>query len=64
MDSKNIVSPLDVAVHNLRELNQRNDFFSEVAAAMKNHFDALVKTGFTEEQAIRIVAGFASKSDK
>ena len=40
------------------------DFCEAVAISTKKQFDALVKVGFTEDQATRVVAGFSSKSDK
>ncbi|MBT3273379.1 MAG: hypothetical protein HN368_09505 [Spirochaetales bacterium] len=47
----------------LRTLSGRDDFYEAVAVSTKKQFDALVKAGFTEDQATRIVAGFSSKSD-
>ena len=40
------------------------DFCEAVAISTKKQFDALVKVGFTEDQATRIDAGFSSRSDK
>ncbi|MCD6321501.1 MAG: hypothetical protein J7L77_00600 [Clostridiales bacterium] len=55
---------LDAAVYGLNELNKRKDFFDTIAETMKNYYDALISVGFTEGQSIKIVAGFAAKSDK
>ena len=55
---------LDVAVSHLKNLCQRQDFFESVAQTMKSYWDALIGTGFTEDQATQIVAGFAAKPDK
>ena len=55
---------VDAAVAFLEHMNQRDDLFDAIAAANKKQFDALVRAGFGEDQAIRIVAGMASKPDK
>ena len=55
---------VDAAVAFLEHMNQRDDLFDAVAALNKKKFDALVRAGFGEDQAIRIVAGMASKPDK
>lgn len=64
MNGKHEPDGLDVAVSHLDRLNQRQDFFDVVARTMKNYYDALIGAGFTEDQATRIVAGFAAKPDK
>jgi hypothetical protein len=64
MTGNNEPDGLDVAIAHLGKLNLRGDFFDTVAHTMKNYFDALIRVGFTEDQAIRIVAGFAAKPDK
>ena len=48
----------------LRAINETDEFFDEVATMMRKLYDALIRAGFTEDQAVRIVAGFASKGDK
>ena len=55
---------MDGAVAFIEHMNQRDDLFDAIAALNKKQFDALVRTGFREDQAIRIVAGMASKPDK
>jgi hypothetical protein len=55
---------LDGAINILRAITTRDDFFEAVATMTKKHFDSLVRVGFTEEQATRIVAGYVSKPDK
>ena len=55
---------VDGAITSLKALSTRKDFYETVAISTKKQFDALVKVGFTAEQATRIVAGFSSKSDK
>ena len=55
---------MDGAVAFIEHMNQRDDLFDAIAALNKKKFDALVRTGFTEDQASRIVAGMASKPDK
>lgn len=47
----------DQLVQLLEEALSRDDFFALNARLMKRSFDALVAEGFTEDQAIRIVAG-------
>ena len=54
---------IDGTIAALATLCGRDDFYDAVAAATKKQFDALVKAGFTEDQATRIVAGMSSKSD-
>jgi hypothetical protein len=41
----------------LRNLGDNDEVFELRARSKKKMFDALVKAGFTEDQAIRIVAG-------
>jgi len=64
MNENHELDGLDVAVSHLKKLNQRQDFFEAVAQTMKNYRDALVGAGFTEDQAAKVVAGFAGKPDK
>ena len=55
---------LDGVISWLNGLNEREDFFETIAQTLRNYCAALVKTGFTDDQATRIVAGLAAKSDK
>ena len=55
---------IDGTVAVLNTLCSRDDFYEAVAASTKKQYDALVKAGFTEDQATRIVAGMSSKSDR
>ena len=48
----------------LKRINETDEFFQTVASMMKKLHGALVKAGFTEEQATQIVAGFAAKGRK
>jgi hypothetical protein len=64
MNDRHEPDGLSVAVSHLNKLNQRQDFFETVAQTMRNYYDALVRAGFTEDQATQIVAGFAAKPDK
>ena len=41
----------------LNKLNQQDELFTAIANCYKKSFDSLVAVGFTEEQAIRIIAG-------
>ena len=55
---------IDGAVAALKAISVREDFYEAVAISTKKQFDALIKVGFSEDQATRIAAGFSSKSDK
>jgi len=48
----------------LKRFNETDEFFETVASMMKKLYDALVKAGFSEDQAAQIVAGFAAKGKK
>ena len=63
MQDQTMMGWIDSAIDALRTLSGRDDFYEAVAASTRKQFDALVKAGFTEDQATRIVAGFSSKSD-
>lgn len=63
MQDQTMMGWIDGAIEALRTLSSRDDFYEAVAASTRKQFDALVKAGFTEDQATRIVAGFSSKSD-
>lgn len=41
----------------LREVEQNDELFDITAHLMRKFYDSLLKVGFTEEQAIKIVAG-------
>ncbi|KKR48950.1 MAG: hypothetical protein UT86_C0002G0125 [Candidatus Magasanikbacteria bacterium GW2011_GWC2_40_17] len=41
----------------LKEVVESDELFEVLARATKKAYDAMVKAGFTEEQATRIVAG-------
>lgn len=41
----------------LKEVEENDEFFDLMAHLIKKMYDALIKAGFTEEQAIKIVAG-------
>ena len=47
----------------LTKINESDEFFETVASIMKKLYDALLKAGFTEKQAVRIVSGFAAKGN-
>ena len=64
MAEQSLPSWIDGAVAALKAISMREDFYEAVAISTKKQFDALIKVGFTEDQATRIVAGFSSKSDK
>ena len=63
MQDQTLTGWIDGTIEVLRTLSSRDDFYEAVAVSTKKQFDALVKAGFTEDQATRIVAGFSSKSD-
>lgn len=48
----------------LKEMNGNDEFFEIIASMMRKFYDALLKEGFTEKQAIRIVAGIAARGGK
>ena len=55
---------VEMILHMLKQLNESDEFFDVVASMMKKLYDALLREGFTEDQAVQIVAGFAAKSNK
>jgi len=63
MADKALTGWIDGTIGVLNTLSTRDDFYAAVANSTRKQFEALVKTGFTEDQATRIVAGFSSKSD-
>lgn len=63
MADKALTDWIDGTIAVLNTLCGRDDFYDAVAASTKKQFDALVKVGFTEDQATRIVTGMSSKSD-
>ena len=63
MAEKALTDWIDGTIAVLKTLCSRDDFYKAVAVSTKKQFDALVKAGFTEDQATRIVAGMSSKSD-
>jgi len=48
---------IEQLVEMLRAVEENDELFDIMARMMKKSYDALVKAGFTEEQAIKIVAG-------
>ena len=48
---------IEQLIEMMKEVNESEEVFEQGALMMKNAYDALVKVGFTEEQAITIVAG-------
>lgn len=64
MADKTLTDWIDNTIAVLTTLCGRDDFYDAVAASTKKQFDALVESGFTEDQATRIAAGMASKSDR
>ena len=55
---------VEMILHMLKQLNESDEFFDVVASMMKKLYDALLREGFTEDQAVQIVAGFAAKGNK
>ena len=64
MDERPKDDGIDGAIAVLKAISMRDDLQEAIAVLTKKQFDALVKVGFTEDQATRIVAGMASKPDK
>lgn len=52
---------LEMILDMLEQIEDNDEFFETVASIMKKLYDALLKVGFTEKQAVRIVSGFAAK---
>ena len=48
----------------LRAIGKSDELFYTLADMLKKFHDALMKAGFTEEQATQIVAGFAARGGK
>ena len=63
MADKKLTNWINGTVAVLRTLSGREDFYEAVAISSRRQYEALVKAGFTEDQATRIVAGFSAKSD-
>jgi SOS response regulatory protein OraA/RecX len=63
MAKKELIDWIDGTISVLNTLYTRDDFYDAVAASTKKQFDALVRAGFSEDQATRIVSGMSSKSD-
>ena len=63
MPKKSKTDGIDAVIAWLNVNSSRDDFHEAVATFVKKQFDALIKVGFTEDQATRIVAAFNSKSD-
>ena len=57
MGKESLSQGIDGAVAALKALSLRHDFYEAVALSTKKPLDALVKAGFTEEQATCIVCG-------
>ena len=63
MEKKDGYEELKSAIAWLKGLGEIDEYFETIANLVRKMFDALITVGFTEDQAIRIAAGFASKSD-
>jgi len=48
---------LEQLIEMMREMEQNDELFEIGARLMKKSYDALIKAGFNEEQATKIVAG-------
>jgi hypothetical protein len=54
---------MEMMLDMLEQIEDSEEFFETIASIMKKLYDALLKAGFTEKQAVRIVAGFAAKGN-
>lgn len=54
----------DMILGMLRQINDSEEFFLLMASMSRKLFNALIEVGFTEDQAIKIVAGFAASKGK
>ena len=54
---------VDMILQMLRGLTESDEFFETVAIMMRKLFIALMEVGFTEDQAIKIVSGFAASKN-
>lgn len=57
-------NPVENILNMLRGINESPEFFDMVASMMKKLHEALIKAGFTEDQATQIVTGFVAKHSK
>jgi hypothetical protein len=57
-------NPVENILDLLRGINESPEFFDMLASMMKKLHDALIKAGFTEDQATHIVTGFVAKHGK
>ena len=57
-------NPVEKILTMLKGINASDEFFEMVAGMMKKLHDALIKAGFSEDQATQIVSGFAAKHGK
>ncbi len=48
----------------LQGINESDEFFDLIASMAKKQYNALLDVGFTEEQAVQIIAGLAARGGK
>jgi hypothetical protein len=57
-------NPVEGILNMLRGINESPEFFDLLAGMLKKLHQALIKAGFTDDQATQIVTGFAAKHGK
>ena len=64
MDHESYEAIVTMLLRVLQGINESDEFFDLMASMARKLYDSLMDVGFTEDQAIQIVAGFAARGGK